>query len=103
MNKANSQKEYSFSIHLIWVCGPKSNPEMRILWVSDWSPSVVYEGVSSLATCIYWINYLSYICDQSFDFAAFRKYFEKNRFITIKNINVSLRYIESLGFLRADE
>jgi len=102
MNKAGNSIQHTFSVHIIWMSGSTTNPAIRVIWVSNCRFRAVYEGVMYWSACIHWISYLSYIYDQSYDFARFWKLFEKNRFVTIRNIKVSTRYIESLGFQRAD-
>ena len=93
----------TFSIHVMLMNKIKHDREIRVLWVSDGSDPAVYEGVTCWSTCKQWINCLSYICDNDYDCKAFMKHFEKNQFAAIENVKTSPTYIESLGFVRADE
>jgi len=92
----------SFRAHFIRIHGPEEDPTIRVLLVELGGEKKVYEAVGIWSQCRRWITQMSECAIVGNHFAAIEKRLKVKRLATIKEVQVSIYDLESIGFLRAD-
>jgi hypothetical protein len=82
--------------------GPESDPTVRVLLVETTGAHSIYEGFGSWSQCRRWVAQITECAIFGDQFAAIEKCLEMKRLATIKEVQVSLYDLESVGFHRAD-
>jgi hypothetical protein len=92
----------SFRVHFIPLNGPANDPEVRVLLVETANAQSIYEASGTWAQCRRWVVQISGCVILADQFAAIQKRLEMKSLATIKEVQVSLCALESVGFRRAD-
>lgn len=100
----NRDDKWVCRAYIIRMSGPKSqlNPTVRILLISANRCQAVYEGWGPASTFQDWISrYLTY-GRRRYRKTALDGYIPEAQFSTVRKLRVSLRELQSYGFVRVD-
>jgi hypothetical protein len=92
----------SFRVHFIRMDGPERDPPIRVLLVETYAGQTIYEGFGTWSQCSQWVVQFSECSILGDQLAAIRKRVEMKRLATIKEVQVSLGTLGSMGFRRAN-
>jgi hypothetical protein len=82
--------------------GSESDPTVRVILVQTTGTQTTYEKLGTWSQCRRWITQISECAIFGDQLAAVERRLEMKRLATIKEVQISLHDLESVGFHRVD-